>query len=181
MLFYQPLNAAKPRTEHPRPSMSMKATPAFLPLLFLVCALPEPRAQEPAKPSLSLTFQGYEIARRDAAALLAKAPAKLDSGPLLLQAATLASQTRGRVVKMPALSLVSGARGSAQEGETRVDTQAVLGAGGGVAELLVALNSGPMQIQTACMVAVPGTVLLTAFEEAGKDTVTLVFAKVTKL
>lgn len=148
--------------------------------MLSVVAQAQVKAPDPNAARLKVTVQGYEVAHQDVGPLLTTLPPKIDTKAFLLQVASFAGQGRAKIVKMGALDTTSGARGTAQEGDFRIEARCVLGGDKSSVDLIVALNEGAKSLATGAKTQLGGALFLGAWDGSAADKVILVFVRVSQ-
>ena len=128
---------------------------------------------------VTLTMRGYELPRAEAAELLSHLPAAANAKELLFLAGGIVSQGRGKIVKLPTLSMNSGGSDKGYDGPLLSEAQATLNVDGSSAVIFFSMNSGPRQIHSVLVAPVKGVALVGTFDESSTGNVTLIFMRTT--
>lgn len=128
---------------------------------------------------MTITLQGYELPKKDAAAILLTLDAKLDATSLIQQV----TKARAKIIKLGSIKATSSERAIIEEKLFRWELEPVLGADGRTMDVNLAfeqnsrVSENRLKIVTSITVTDGCIVFLGTVEEPRKDTVELVFMR----
>ncbi len=128
---------------------------------------------------MTITLQGYELSKKDAATILQTLDVKLDAASLIQQA----TNARARIIRLGAIKTTSAERTAVEEKHFRLELEPVLGSDGRtidvnlIFEQNTRVSENRLKIVTSITVTDGCIVFLGTVEEPKKDTVELVFLR----
>ena len=122
---------------------------------------------------ITFALVGYELPRKDAAALLLMLEAKVDAQAMI----QLATRAHSNPAKLGTLKTPSGVRASMKQGGVALELEATLGADGRTISTVLALEESRAKITTALTLADGVVAFLGTLEQPARDAVKLVFIR----
>jgi hypothetical protein len=124
---------------------------------------------------ITITVQGYELPRKDAAAILQALDARLDASTLIQQVA----KARAKLIKLGTVKTGSGERAGVKDKDFQLEVEPLAGPDGRTINLALAIHHGVRQLFTE-IAATDGSIsFLGTLEDPAKDAVELVFLRAT--
>lgn len=170
-------NILSPQRFLRHPLFKMKFS-LFIGLLAITaCCAPTVHAQQAGAAGITVVVEGYELSKKDAAAILNTHELRLDAAVLFKQAV----RAGAKVVKLGTLKTTSGSRAVAREkGKPQVEVECVVGSDGQFVDINIAVEHGLRKMVTNCTTSLGGVCYLGAMDDSKKDVAELVFVRITR-
>lgn len=146
-------------------------------LSITACFAPSVHAQQAGAAGITVIVEGYELSKKDAAAILNTHELRLDAAVLSKQAV----RAGAKVIKLGTLKTTSGSRAVAREkGKPQVEVECVVGSDGQLVDLHIAVEHGLRKMLTTSTTSLGNVCYLGTMDDSKKDIAELVFVRITK-